>query len=426
MRSLIHKSLFLCSLFYFTVNFSAQTITGKIVDEYGEGIYDVNLHLYYSQDIITAVSDSKGLFSFNLDPVNVINQQLPAGYSISNNYPNPFNPITRFVISIPKRCQVKLNLYNPLGEKVEEQSAKSFDKGINYWDLELNGLANGVYFARITIDNKYTVVRKLMLIYGSQHLSPNNGTYSNAYNSPRSLSKIDETIIDSLVAENKIIGSKTFIDLPGLNEGTTDLGELTIVRSCPEIPRVEYEGIVYNTVQIGDQCWLRENLNIGTMIPGIDEMKDNDTIEKYCQWETERWCDSLGGLYLWDEAMQYSTSESSQGICPEGWHIPATEDFQYLIEMTDGKSLALQSVYTPGLRNPHGTNQSGFSSLLTGYRQNNARDATTGFGISTFFWSSSEIEFVHAKYLRIHFAKAEPVMNDLNKSYGFCIRCIKD
>src|SRR5208283_4895597 len=94
--------------------------------------------------------------------------------------------------------------------------------------------------------------------------------------------------------------------------------EPTIVQNinsiCPS--SVVYAGKTYNTVLIGNQCWFKENLDVGTMISGSDSMKNNGTIEKYCYNDDPASCAAYGGLYQWDEAMRYSTIEGSQGICP--------------------------------------------------------------------------------------------------------------
>ncbi len=109
---------------------------------------------------------------------------------------------------------------------------------------------------------------------------------------------------------------------------------------CPGIPTVEYEGQVYNTVQIGDQCWFKENLNVGTKINSTQsgfQQQDNDTIEKYCYNNDEANCDVYGGLYEWPEAMQYATTEGAQGICPVGWHIPTDNEWKILEGTVDSQ-----------------------------------------------------------------------------------------
>ncbi len=74
------------------------------------------------------------------------------------------------------------------------------------------------------------------------------------------------------------------------------------------------DGKVYTTIQIGTQCWMAENLNIGTMINGSSNQTNNATLEKYCFSDNTGNCDIYGGLYQWDEVMQYVTTEGTQDI----------------------------------------------------------------------------------------------------------------
>ncbi len=93
---------------------------------------------------------------------------------------------------------------------------------------------------------------------------------------------------------------------------------------------LDYEGKTYNTVQIGSQCWLKENLDVGTMIQGSDTSKDNGIIEKYCYNNDTENCTAYGGLYQWNEAMQYNITAGTKGICPQTWHVPTLTEFQTL------------------------------------------------------------------------------------------------
>lgn len=98
-----------------------------------------------------------------------------------------------------------------------------------------------------------------------------------------------------------------------------------------------YEGRFYRTTQIGSQCWMAENLNVGTRINSRDAQgkprhqgTDCSHIEKYCYYDDERNCDWTGGLYLWAQAMCGATHEKAQGICPTGWHIPSHDEWTML------------------------------------------------------------------------------------------------
>jgi len=105
-----------------------------------------------------------------------------------------------------------------------------------------------------------------------------------------------------------------------VGETSITFGELTDAR----------DGKTYKTVKIGDQWWMAENLNVGTRITDDEVMRDNGIIEKYCYNDDEDNCTEYGGLYDWDEMMNYSSQDASQGICPDGWHIPTNEEWKIL------------------------------------------------------------------------------------------------
>ena len=122
----------------------------------------------------------------------------------------------------------------------------------------------------------------------------------------------------------------------GACEKTVNTKLFPPVQACPGTPEVVYYNEVYPTVLIGEQCWLAKNLNIGKQIPHVQISTNNDTIEKYCYQNSKSNCDYFGGLYKWDELMQYSDIEGGQGICPEGWRIPTTDDFMELYFFVEG------------------------------------------------------------------------------------------
>ena len=155
---------------------------------------------------------------------------------------------------------------------------------------------------------------------------------------------------------------------------------------CPNVAPFDYEGTTYHTVAIGDQCWLKENLNVGFRMNSNQYPSNNGLIERYCYANAIEGCWIFGGLYIWDEAMQYANTEGTQGICPTGWHIPTTAEFQTLATAVNNDGNALKKIGQGGTGGP-GTNISGFSALLAGMRDGNGSSYWLGtFGI---FWSSS-------------------------------------
>jgi uncharacterized protein (TIGR02145 family) len=192
---------------------------------------------------------------------------------------------------------------------------------------------------------------------------------------------------------------------------------------CPGMPILEFGGKEYHTVQIGTQCWLRENLDVGTFLIGSSNQSDNSTIEKYCYSDDTVNCNLYGGLYQWDEAMQYSTTEGVQGICPLGWHIPTYNGYEILKASVynDGNSL---KAYGQGSIDGAGTNTSGFSALLSGAR--NYQGNFIGFKTNAYFWTSSQTGLSGAISLYLYDYKSDITFFNYYKTGGYNIRCLQD
>jgi len=97
---------------------------------------------------------------------------------------------------------------------------------------------------------------------------------------------------------------------------------------------------IYPSVQIGSQCWMASNLNYGISISSSKAMVDNCVVEKHCYNDNPATCTSNGGLYQWDELMNYDDTQAAQGLCPPGWHVPMENEWQELFTFYKGEELA--------------------------------------------------------------------------------------
>lgn len=214
----------------------------------------------------------------------------------------------------------------------------------------------------------------------------------------------------------KTDGTNIFLDM-------NTIETINFIIPCPGTPTVDYEGKTYNTVLIGNQCWLKENLDVGTMINSASDQTNNGILEKYCYNNVLDSCTTYGGLYQWNEAMQHVTTEGAQGICPTGWHIPSYAEFQTLAATVENDGNILKKI-GQGSGSGAGTNTSGFSSLLAGNRAMWSADFG-GLNEETLFWGSTS-NGSNRYFMRLYADQSNIQIAYYYITCGLSIRCIKD
>jgi len=86
----------------------------------------------------------------------------------------------------------------------------------------------------------------------------------------------------------------------------------------------------YSWVKIGDQIWMAENLNYDNGCSSVTRLNWSDDGWCGCYNNNQFNCDNYGKLYQWSAAMNGFIVEGSQGLCPDGWHIPTDEEWKIL------------------------------------------------------------------------------------------------
>ncbi len=120
--------------------------------------------LYYDELL---VGTGIGLFShFNTGtPVSLEEEinAIPEGIVLHQNYPNPFNPSTNIQFEISEFMQVKLEVFNLLGQKVVELVNQPLNAGVYRYTFDASGLSNGIYMYRLETGST-TLTRKMLLV----------------------------------------------------------------------------------------------------------------------------------------------------------------------------------------------------------------------------------------------------------------------
>lgn len=238
------------------------------------------------------------------------------------------------------------------------------------------------------------------------------------------------------------------------------LAKSTGYSGCPDYFLDDRDGKLYSALQIGNQCWIGENLKYLPVVHSnfefysvgiggnpaygvygyngsdVEAAKSHDNFSIY------------GVLYNWRAAMANAGSSSSnpsgiQGACPDGWHLPSDDEWKEL-EMhlgmsqadadetgyrgtNEGSKLAgNQALWQhSALTNNAQFNSSGFKAIPGGWRQFND-GAFMGLGTNARFWSATEKDNIEAWLRIIRYDDSRINRSAQNKRFGYYVRCVLD
>jgi uncharacterized protein (TIGR02145 family) len=194
----------------------------------------------------------------------------------------------------------------------------------------------------------------------------------------------------------------------------------------------DIDGNTYQTVTIGSQVWMAENLKVthyrnGDEIPNVTNGTDwgNLTTGAYCNYNNNVSNVAVyGRLYTWDAV------NDSRNIAPAGWHVPSDAEWQTLVDYLGGQTIAggkMKETGTAHWNSPNtgATNESGFSALPGGNRD--SIGAFVAQGSNALFWSSTEGDTCGAWGRSLSYeVSAVGQHNYGHKQNGFSVRCVKD
>ena len=222
---------------------------------------------------------------------------------------------------------------------------------------------------------------------------------------------------------------------------------------CGNSTVTDIDGNVYNTVKLGTQCWMKENLKTtrysdGTTIE-LGSTTSSSTAYRYYPNDDADNVSTYGYLYNWKAVMNDASASNSspsgvQGVCPDGWHVPSDLEWTMLTTYLGSQSLykcnnapdniakALASTtgWSSSTSNcavgntPSTNNATGFTAVPAGYYYENP--IYNGFGSATTFWTASNhsSNFAYGR----HFGNSDATVNSYNYfiEYGFSVRCLRD
>lgn len=251
------------------------------------------------------------------------------------------------------------------------------------------------------------------------------------------------------LSNGTLLYSDDFVLLTVAEDGQACVGAPTLT---------DYEGHVYNTVQVGSQCWMRTNLYTtyffdGTAIPsgdvGAGSYSDYEPYYYHLTYYSNL-IPTYGYAYNWKALTKNSTTTNvdSQGICPDGWHVPNDEEWGILRSYTGNhygcgddtnsvaKALADVSGWNSSTANcspgayPSNNNLTGFSAFPSGGHYHN----TFQSGEVAYIWSRSNHYtfdtspyYSYAHVFKISYnGQALSLSGSYSYERAFAVRCVRD
>ena len=398
--------------------------------------------------------------------IHDVETRLIASLQLLQNTPNPFDGTTFVNLQVTEPGDVTITVTDIAGRIVETMCTSSLQPGIH--EMRITLASPGLYFltarqngqtASIKMVNQGNggdnairfdgVVETRLIASLQKQKNAHRGITDNPFDLGDQMEYVGFAVLNGIEEES---GHK----MQELNASQSIVLSFPNTHPCHSSPTVtDIEGHVYNTVQIGDQCWMRENLRTTTFAdstpipmgflyssPGPHYYNDSSS---YIPLE-ER-----GYLYDWAAAMHEETPSNTipsgvQGICPEGWHLPSNAEWMILLDfvreqpeyncagnpISTSKALACPSWWSsfsgeccPGNQSSYPNNATGFRAVPAGSYWSYGYDDT---GYYASFWTSTDFVEIDGIvcYYAIDYDTHEMLRGLSSKDRRFSVRCLHD
>ena len=408
------------------------------------------------------------------------------GFTLAQNNPNPFEVTTNATLTTSEAGEVTMEMLDMNGRMVTSQRFAAIQAGVHQFVLTV--AAPGTYILTARQNGKTSSIKMVNKGEGAINrieyvgLSGINAELPEQKNESKGIITNPFTLGDEMV----YIG---YVNINGVEYTSQTIHKNQIVsenfvlnfnaaapidgQPCPGTPTVtDHEGNVYNTVQIGNQCWTKENLRTTTspstgtyLIPAVNA--SYTYTGKQARWyyndSTTYAPMNYGLLYNWNAAVdtfntlygETSVNHGSsvsvmfnghrRGICPVGWHLPSDAEWEAMTAYVQSQSEYVCNSCTDWIakaladnvgwegytgtcavgNNQSANNATGFSAVPAGFCEGSSFENA---GSATFFWSSSQFEGnsnrAYNRYLQYWVASVD--RGNFDKLNGFSVRCLKD
>lgn len=390
---------------------------------------------------------------------------------LSQNTPNPFEETTYANLTLADAGDVMIEITDITGRIVGTKNFSHLQQGTH--QLRVNLSTAGMYFLSARQNGQSTSIKMVNRGNGGvDDIDITNNMEPVAYESLKTLNSPKYTTPHTFYVGDQMefIGYAHIhgevmesVHVVQAQQGSEEIVltfdyEWTDAQPCPGTPTVtDYDGNVYNTVMIGTQCWMKENMRVthfanGDSITPCISM--NNYIDPcYSNYVTaDIPLEKRGYLYNWPAAVHGLDTSSSvpsgiQGLCPTGWHVPSFAEWDalrvYLGSRSEYHCGGCVECIAPALCDTAywngsggdcvpggltGNNATGFSAVPTGYHSYANFNES---GNLAHFWSTSlslgsNVDSGPRYTLLIRTNLSNAAQSTAFKNNGLSVRCLRD
>ncbi len=386
-------------------------------------------------------------------------------FGLSQNNPNPFSGTTNVLLTVTEPGAVAMGITDVNGKIVETLCTPSLQPGTH--QFRMNVATTGIYFLTARQNGKTSSVKMMNNGSGAGSGIEYVGAVAQSLQTEHGVkSAISRAFACGDAMTYKGYAEKFGMEIEGevkaqtqmLSETITLLVDYSTVANpndgqpCTGTPTLtDIDGNTYNTVQIGNQCWMKENLRTTKYADGTSISQGSTASTGTAYWyhpnNSSSDTSTYGLLYNWAAVMHNLSSSTSnpsgvQGICPTGWHVPSDAEWTQLTDYVSSQSqyccsgsignIAKALASTAGWNSysetccvgdtPGSNNATGFAALPAGLYNG----SYFNFGDTAFFWSATEDSSDRACDRELYSNTASVYRGNNVKHRSYSVRCVLD
>lgn len=261
-------------------------------------------------------------------------------FSLSQNYPNPFQERTKIEINVIEEDNFMLGLFDISG-KLLTSCDKRLGKGLHTFSV--SGQNSGSYFFTVK-SHSYSQTIKLIQTKSCSFANPNIQHLGSDFTKSFTVKSFSEQTSFSFNSGDNLSITGYYNDyIYVIDDSPTEstIYNLDFAHPvCPPEFTDSRDGVIYEAIKINCQCWMAENLRFLPAVSGVSE--GSSTKAHYYVYDyngtsiatatSRENYKTYGVLYNWNAAMQglVHSQGNAQGVCPDGWRLPNDEDWKTL------------------------------------------------------------------------------------------------